>query len=1061
MVRTNVRRTVKGDELKPFEAIAEEFKKAYSIWVKTRKQRGKLEKNPESQMVKNLYANEHMALFALLDSLSSLVVNYNMRLDEHVGQNADKYTEMVTWVQQEMDDVVTQGSLLEAEANLNKEQIVYNLLKYLDLNRQTKVVAKQMAALDAIAKVADDGTEKTKPAEMIVEKFDLNAEKDAAIAVPQDTTVVNTEAGNVRKTVAIGDANAVGTQRLSATMPTHDGLGAAWDENVKPLTDHEDKATERVVFQDMLAIVSPDNKKLSASETELIRLNMQEALCAKQTRLLTRGGCTVIEVADSIERVTPLQMRDAMLTASWPYDTVPVTRVRDANCPRFYCNLPRNLDNKEVQALKDKLQASFDCLDIRADMAPEDPAKKNTLAVTAIEPVGKLDMAKIEAALKSALPKDCEPKDITRGQSVERYLATLAECPARHSQELMLMRNKLKQNLGCKEARVVPRSGRLNVEVIQPHRGSPTAEQVKAILEEVTPVQGVKYGEAVVFAQQAAGDAVAQPLAQGEVDALQKAITALQGPNRTLKLSQADGWQVADVTYGSGAKDADREGILDLIDAGMEKIGKKGGDAYSTFSTPEDKPTRKSRATNFNFAPDSRRTDGAARNAHGVEMPRETRGDGPQNFDKLIADEHNLQGRISIALPVYGFEQNVLGPNAMIDGANLFAKDETVKDGCVAVGSQYAFDNGGYYAEAKVIKTAGTDPTGFIGLGFSTVPLEKYGEKLGARLADLGQNWVCTGPYPGEETHTLLCNGKLNLRFVYAHAQKKEQQTMNWQVGDTLGVWVRRRDGKAKEWLLSVFINKNRIYTCNCNIPDGIDHFRIVCECGGRVKGIKLLTDAHPPARLALNYWYNPLKKGAQRIIENILFVDESCAKKHPLKVDWTMSMSPCNISHTETKKCKILTWSNQTLATPLTRLPDLDKSLALKCSKMILVLMANRVLEQGKEPTSDERAKIAYTLFWYFKHRQCLRDEILLFVIKQLTQNPERKSTLFGYVLLQILMEGAIEANYHLPILLDDFLNNQESTDPKILGEITKTRKLFRDIHDKFANQFLADDDE
>lgn len=120
---------------------------------------------------------------------------------------------------------------------------------------------------------------------------------------------------------------------------------------------------------------------------------------------------------------------------------------------------------------------------------------------------------------------------------------------------------------------------------------------------------------------------------------------------------------------------------------------------------------------------------------------------------------------------------------------------------------------------------------------------------------------------------------------------------------------------------------------------------------------------------------------------------------------------------------------------------------------------MANRVLEQGKEPTSDERAKIAYTLFWYFKHRQCLRDEILLFVIKQLTQNPERKSTLFGYVLLQILMEGAIEANYHLPILLDDFLHNQESGDSKIMGEIVKTRKLFREIHDKFAQAYVHDE--
>lgn len=123
--------------------------------------------------------------------------------------------------------------------------------------------------------------------------------------------------------------------------------------------------------------------------------------------------------------------------------------------------------------------------------------------------------------------------------------------------------------------------------------------------------------------------------------------------------------------------------------------------------------------------------------------------------------------------------------------------------------------------------------------------------------------------------------------------------------------------------------------------------------------GVKLITNAHPPSRLALNYWYNPLREGAQRIIENILFIDESCATKSPLKVDWTMSMSPCNISHTETKKCKTLQWSNESLRTPLTRLPDLDKALAVKCSKMILVLMGNRVLEKGKEPGSEERAKV------------------------------------------------------------------------------------------------------
>eukprot|EP00392_Amoebophrya_sp_AT5.2_P008982 g9010.t1 len=1037
MVRTNVRRDVKGVELKPFEAIGEEFKKAYSVWTKTKKQRAKLESQPDSQIVRNLYANEHLALWVLADSLSSLVVNHGMKLDKFVGENADKYMEMLNWLANEMDDIVAQPVWLSQEDGLYKEQILRNLTKYLDLNRGDKVQEAQKAAFDAVAA----GEKATDVSQLPVEKMDMATEQEVAIAVPQDTIVANAEVA--RKTVVAADAASVGTQRLSATMPTHDGLGAAWDENVKPLLNHEDKATERVVFQDMLVLTHPNGKTLSVEHQEVQRLNLQETLGARAVRVLTRGGATLIEIADAVDRVTPLQMRDGMVASSWPYEETPVTQVRDANCQRFYVDLPRNLNDQELEAVKEKLKAATNCMDIKAGMAMDADGKPSKLAFTAVEPAGKLDMAAIEAALKGACPSDAQPAGaISRGRAVERYLANLNDCPDRHSQTLLLMRNKLKEQLGCKDARVVPRSGRLNVDVISPMRGPPTAKAVQDVLSE--------------------------PLAPAEADALKKAVEAGAGnTGATLKMSTADGWQVCDVTYGAGASEAQRAaGVMDVLDAAMKGIGKQMGDAYSTFSTPEDAPSRKSRKSNFNFAPSGRMTNiGGGANAGAADAgaqqppaPRETRGDGPQNFDKLIADEHNLQGRISIALPVYGFAPSPLGPNALIDGNNLLAKDEATPDGITAIGSQYAFDNGGYYAEAKVIKTAGAG-TGFVGLGFSTVPVETYGEALGSRLADLGKNWVCTGPYPKEETHNLLCNGKTNLRFVYAHAKTKEEQTMNWQVGDTLGVWIRRRDGKAKEWLLSVFINKNRIYTCNCNIPDGIEHFRIVTECGGRVKGIKLLTDAHPPARLALNYWYNPLKKGAQRIIENILFVDESCAKKHPLKVDWTMSMSPCNISHTETKKCKILQWSNQTLANPLTRLPELDKSLALKCSKMILVLMANRVLEQGKEPTSDERAKIAYTLFWYFKHRQCLRDEILLFVIKQLTQNPERKSTLFGYVLLQILMEGAIEANYHLPILMDDFLNNQESGDAKIMGEITKTRKLFREIHDKFAQAYVHDE--
>ena len=65
----------------------------------------------------------------------------------------------------------------------------------------------------------------------------------------------------------------------------------------------------------------------------------------------------------------------------------------------------------------------------------------------------------------------------------------------------------------------------------------------------------------------------------------------------------------------------------------------------------------------------------------------------------------------------------------------------------------------------------------------------------------------------------------------------------------------------------------------------GNQEFRVIAECVGSVKAVKLSTNVHPPTRLVLSYWYNPLREGMQRIIENILFVDESCATKRPLKV--------------------------------------------------------------------------------------------------------------------------------------------------------------------------------
>lgn len=208
----------------------------------------------------------------------------------------------------------------------------------------------------------------------------------------------------------------------------------------------------------------------------------------------------------------------------------------------------------------------------------------------------------------------------------------------------------------------------------------------------------------------------------------------------------------------------------------------------------------------------------------------------------------------------------------------------------------------------------------------------------------------------------LYVNGKKNLKFVSGAANSPK--TKEWKVGDVLSVWVRRRDVKEVEWLMSVFVNYNRVFTCNPQIPEDIptQNFRIICESGGYVSGVEMVADARPPTRLGLNFWFNPNKNGAQKIIENIIYVDDSTASKRPLKVDWTMSMSPCNISHTQTKSNKILEWSNQPITAPLTRLPTIDDSLAIKCSKLILVFMGEHLLQPGVVTNTEARAKVGYT---------------------------------------------------------------------------------------------------
>ncbi|CAD7953085.1 unnamed protein product [Amoebophrya sp. A25] len=1054
MVRANLMKkgTATGAALKPFEAIAQDFKKALTIWKKCQKQRAKLNDNPNNQMAKNLLANEHVGLWNLLAVLDDLVVNYNMKRDPEVEANAAAYSEMMRSMIAEKDDEVVQNCILEAEAPIPKQQIAYNIMKYLDLLKEKKTMQRQMTALDAIAAIEDDHTD-THAAAKQVESIDVEAEKEEAVAVPLDH---ETNAANVNAATNQSDRTSQVTQRLSMAMPTHDGLGAAWEDSAQPMADHEDKPTQRVIWQDCIVIEHPKLDKLEKEMSEMLQANLRTLMEAKQVKVVSTRGLTLVEVADAVEKVTPLNLRDHLLTCV-PEGTIPVPfTMRDCFRPRFYAKMPRELTLAELDAYKAAMMTAMDGIDATVDITGD------ILAITVYEPRNP-DIKEVA----KALPADAKPTTVSSGHAVERYSCTVSAAPARHAQELMLMRNKVKQEMSCKDCRVLPRESRLHVEIIGAYLATPTLDEIKKVMETITPVEKVVHSECVLFQQGVAGDEAAQPLTSAEIASVQKYCTENQGPQRVMSVKDSEGWTQVDIMYPdfdpqsmTMIKDKATNGI---IAGAMKALGKTMGDSYSTFSLLEDAPrrqTRVSRATQLKFQPNSR-----VSGDDNPPLPRQTAGDGVQNFDKLIEDEHNLQGRISIALPVYGYDVEKLGYNAKVDGQNLFVKDVDRMDGCTAIGSRYAMDNGGYYAEIKVCKTgppldaSGSPATGFVGLGFTTQPAEAFNEQLPGKLCEMPNTWLVSGPYEKEDHMSLFCNGKLNLRFVYAHARDRSEQTMNYQVGDSIGLWIRRRDGKAKQWLLSVFINKNRIFTCNCNIPDGIEHFRIISECGGRVEGVKLLTNAHPPARLALNYWYNPLKQGAQRIIENILFVDESCAKKHPLKVDWTMSMSPCNISHTETKKCKILTWGNETIATPLTRLPDLDKSLALKCSKMILVLMANRVLEANKEPNSDERAKIAYTLFWYFKHRQCLRDEILLFVIKQLTENPARKSTLFGYVLLQILMEGAIEANYHLPILLDDFLQNQKSSDAKINKEIQKTRELFADVHDKFTQQYVSED--
>lgn len=164
--------------------------------------------------------------------------------------------------------------------------------------------------------------------------------------------------------------------------------------------------------------------------------------------------------------------------------------------------------------------------------------------------------------------------------------------------------------------------------------------------------------------------------------------------------------------------------------------------------------------------------------------------------------------------------------------------------GVTAIGGRDAYNNSGYYSEVKIMKTTG-DGIGAVSLGLTAAPYEKLPSALESRLDKFPECWFVGTPYEedfADPTMAVYCNSKKNLRFINAQAKSKAQQVMTWRQGETLGLWVRKRDGKQKEWLMSVFVNHNRTFTCNCEIGADISKLRICVEAIGAVKSISLFS---------------------------------------------------------------------------------------------------------------------------------------------------------------------------------------------------------------------------
>lgn len=154
------------------------------------------------------------------------------------------------------------------------------------------------------------------------------------------------------------------------------------------------------------------------------------------------------------------------------------------------------------------------------------------------------------------------------------------------------------------------------------------------------------------------------------------------------------------------------------------------------------------------------------------------------------------------------------------------------------MGAQDAFDNGGYYAEVKVMKVT-DEGLGEVSLGLSAEPYDSLPTDLVRHLDAFPRCWFVGSSYEddfSDPTMAVYCDSVKKLRFMNARAKGKPQQVMIWRQGQTLGFWMRKRDEKSKEWLATVFINHNRLFTCSFDITEEVSKFRVCVEARGAVK---------------------------------------------------------------------------------------------------------------------------------------------------------------------------------------------------------------------------------